>query len=133
MLILVGCGQKQANFKQYALQPVEGQVIWKGKPLAEATITFHPDEWKPDPGTRAPRAETGADGRFKLSTYKEDDGAPQGKYTVTLLYRKHAVQRNGGMFGPNLLPKQYESPETSDLKVEIVEGANVVPPLDLGG
>jgi hypothetical protein len=132
VLMLAGCGQKQAHFKQHAVQPVEGQVIWKGKPLADATVTFHPNGWKVDPGTAAPRAQTGDDGHFHLTTYETGDGAPEGKYTVTVLYRKHAVQRNGSMFGPNLLPEQYSSPATSGLEVEIAAGTNVVPPLDLG-
>jgi hypothetical protein len=34
---------------------------------------------------------------------------------------------------PNILPKQLSLAKTSGLEVEIVEGENVLPPLDLGG
>ena len=33
----------------------------------------------------------------------------------------------------NILPPQYARPDTSGLEVEIVEGDNNVPPIDLGG
>jgi hypothetical protein len=133
---LAGCGQqytKQAHFEVRAVHPVEGQVNWNGEPFPGATVTFHPQGWKVDPGTREPSGDTGADGRFKLTTYQDGDGAPEGPYVVTVLYRKVVFPRDGNAYGPNLLPKEYESPETSGLKVEVVQGANVVPPLDLRG
>ena len=130
---LAGCRQKQAHFEHHEVHPVEGQVNWNGEPLQGATVTFHPLAWKADPGTREPYGVTGADGRFKVRTYKDGDGAPEGQYAITALYRKVEFPRDGNAYGPNLLPEQYESPETSDLKVEIVKGVNVVPPFDLRG
>jgi hypothetical protein len=133
VVLLAGCGPKIASFDRHAVQPVEGQVIWQGQPLAGALVTFHPKGWRTDPGTSAPSAETGPDGRYQLTTYKTGDGAPAGNYAITVVLRKPRASRSGSMFGPNQLPKQYESPETSGLEVEIVSGANTVPVLDLGG
>src|SRR5437773_1893607 len=63
--------------------PVRGQVLLDGKPLAGVVIVFHPTtEWGFDEGR--PRAETGADGRFTVSTYGTGDGAPAGDYKVTI-------------------------------------------------
>jgi hypothetical protein len=71
VLVLAGCGQKMVSYESRTLQPVEGQVIWKKKPLVGGVVTFHPVNWKLDPGTTAPSGETGPDGRFKLGTYKK--------------------------------------------------------------
>jgi hypothetical protein len=57
------------------LVPAAGQVSWRGKPLAGARVVLVP--LGPDAAGRPrPAALTGADGRFRLSTYSRDDGAP---------------------------------------------------------
>jgi hypothetical protein len=131
-LMLAGCG-KHDDAKPHAVYPAEGQVIWKGKPLADAHVTFFPQDWKPDKKNNYPSALTAADGRFHLTTHKRDDGAPAGKYTILVTYHKMVPVGPGAMPGPNVLPKKYEHAETSDLEVELAAGSNVVPPIDLGG
>lgn len=132
-LVAAGCGPKLAHFPHHDVQPVEGQVNWNGKPLAGALVTLYPQAWKSDPATGAPWAETAADGRFQLTTYSKGDGAPLGPYLITVHYRRTEFPRDGNAFGPNVLPKEYESPETSGLSVEIVKGLHVLPLLDLRG
>jgi hypothetical protein len=129
-LTLTGCGAKVAHFASRAVSPVEGQFIWKGKPLEGASVVFYPVGWSLDPGTSNPAGLTGHDGRFKLTTYKTDDGAPPGKYAVTVVKR---VPGKSSMFGPNPLPKKYSSPNTTTWQVEIEEGKNVIPPFEVKG
>jgi hypothetical protein len=131
-LMVVGCGKKGPSIQRHAVQPVEGQVIWKQTPLAGAYVTFHPRGWEEHAFSNNPAATTGPDGRYRLGTYSKDDGAPAGKYVITVTCPDHSPTAPK-MYPPNILPKQYSSPDTSGLEVEIVEGANVVPPLDLGG
>jgi hypothetical protein len=131
-VLLAGCGKKAPSIERHAVQPVEGQVIWKQKPLAGAYVTFYPRGWQEHAFSSNPSATTDSDGRYRLGTYKKDDGAPAGKYTITVTCPDRSPSAPK-MYPPNILPKEYSTPETSGLEVEIVEGTNVVPPVDLGG
>ena len=133
-LTLAGCSKQGPHIEKHEVYPVEGTVIWKGKPLAEARLEFFPKGWKLKPFSHTPVAVTGQDGRFQLSSYGDGDGAPAGKYTITVVCQDPEAKKQKQMFSTaNILPKQYARPDTSGLEVEIVEGKNVVPPLDLGG
>ena len=128
-LLLAGCGEKAPP--TLSVYPVEGQVIWNGKPLSGARVTFYPKDWKTDKSNNYPTAITEAEGRYRLTTHNTGDGAPGGKYTALVIYNKLVPVGAGAMPGRNVLPKKYERPETSDLHVEVVSGTNVVPPFDL--
>ena len=41
-----GCGPRAPVIEKHYVNPVEGQVIWKGKPLGNAKVTFNPNGWK---------------------------------------------------------------------------------------
>ena len=129
-LALSGCGGDHVPPPR-AVHPVEGQVIWNGKPLVGARVTFYPKSWKTDKGNNYPTALTGPDGRYKLTTHAANDGAPEGEYTVLVVYNELVPVGEGKMPGANVLPKKYERPETSGLDVQVAKGPNVVPPFDL--
>ena len=129
-LAAAGCGQKGPVIEKHEVYPVEGQVIWKKKPLAGAYVTFHPKGWKLHDSAPYPAAVTGEDGMYRLDTYGKGDGAPAGKYAITVTAPDRTVKT---MSPPNLLPKEFSSPDTSGLEVEVANGANNVPPIDLGG
>jgi len=132
-LTRAGCSKKGPHIEKYEVYPVEGQVIWKGKPLAEARLEFFPKGWSLRPYSHTPVAVTGPDGRFQLSSYGGGDGAPAGKYIITVVCRDPTIKGKQMYSTANILPKQYSQSATSGLEVEVVEGKNVVPPLDLGG
>jgi hypothetical protein len=128
-LVLSGCGQKKLQVERHAVYPVEGEVIWKEKPLAGAHLEFYPLGWSLYSFTHTPMAVTGKDGRYRVGTYDKEDGAPAGKYAITITCLDPKVI---GMYSTsNILPKQYGDPKTSGLEVEIVEGTNALPPLRL--
>ena len=127
-LATVGCGEKP--LARVEVQPAEGKILWKGQPLAGAMVILYP-EGEPNPSVRAPRAQTGPDGTFRVGTYDLSDGAPEGQYVVTVVHAP-MVKRGGDVVpGPNLLPKKYASPKTSDLRVQVVKGTNELPALAL--
>lgn len=78
-LLALGC-QPKSNLS--GLVPVTGTVTLKGAPLAGAAVVFAP---APPSTARASSATTDANGKFKLSTLKSDDGAFPGDYIVTIL------------------------------------------------
>lgn len=125
-LSLLGCSERLPS--RY---PVEGEVRYRGKPLAEATVLFHPVS-AAAPGLAQPMAITDEQGKFRLTTARSDDGAVPGDYAITvtqpaLVLVGEEETRNG----PNTLPAIYGKPDTTPLKFTVVAGPNVVPPIEV--
>jgi hypothetical protein len=101
---------------------VRGQVFLDGRPLAGATVTFHPADLTILRPVRAD-GNTAEDGSFLLSTYTAGDGAPTGRYKVTVVSRRADFEIDGKP-ARNLLPERHSKPTTSGLDVEVTEGEN---------
>jgi hypothetical protein len=106
--------------------PVRGQVLFQGKPTPGAMVFFYPVAG--GPGAVRPHAVVEDDGSFQVSTYKRNDGAPPGKYDVTVAWTKPA---HGDNDGDSLIPISYGDPHTSDLHAEVKEQVNDLPPFQL--
>jgi hypothetical protein len=65
--------------------PVRGQVFFEGKPAVGATIRFHAVGVEDHPWTK-PTAEVDDNGDFTVSTYRNGDGIPAGKYAVAIIW-----------------------------------------------
>jgi hypothetical protein len=104
LLFLVGCHRSDNP-----LAPVQGQVFYRGQPLAGGTIVFTPD---PERGGRGPQAwaEIKAEGRFDLSTDGKR-GAVPGWHRITIAASK--ANRTGR------LPARYRDPELSGQRFEV--------------
>lgn len=108
--------------------PVAGRVLRDGKPVAHATVVFHPTgAAEPDPVR--PRGTTGADGSFALTTYDGNDGAPAGDYRVTV---ELWLSSGRGDEGPtSRLPTKYAKPDTSGLTATVNPGPTELKPFEL--
>lgn len=123
----VGCG-KAAGPK---CSPVLGQVLFKGQPVPEALVVFHPVKATEENWPK-PMATCDAEGRFALTTWSSRDGAPLGDYTVTVECRAPSVRGEEIVRdGPNQLPPRYATPTQSDLRVSVAPGENKLPPFQL--
>jgi predicted phosphodiesterase len=113
-----------ATAKRPETRQVRGHLFYEGTPAAGAYVVFQRIGGKEK---RAVRAEgmVEADGSFMLSTYRANDGAPEGDYAVTVVWRKPSVDGDGKA-SPNLLPARYAKEETSGLKSTIKPGPNDV-------
>jgi hypothetical protein len=126
--------------------PVHGNVTYKGKPVANASVAFLA------PGAPAPAAgTTDAAGKFRLSTFKPNDGAVVGTHLVTV--RKlpevpampitsaspsgeidaKAIEQSMQQTAQAItkskkagskLPEKYADRKTTDLRFEVVDGEN---------
>lgn len=111
--------------------PVRGQVLYRGQPLAEAMVVFHPVEVVAS-ATPKPIAYTDAQGHFQLTTWQTHDGAPLGEYAITVELREaRLIGEEMTRDGRNLLPPPYADPKQTPLRYTVVEGDNAVPPLQL--
>jgi hypothetical protein len=123
-LVISGCGKRQGD--RGAVYPVEGQVLLGKKPIAGAILALIPQ----GVSDAAPsRATAGADGRFRVSTFGKEDGAPQGEYAVTVV--SYPIRPGDGGASTNVLPKKYASLKTTDLRVKVSDSATVLPAIVL--
>src|SRR2546421_6021426 len=75
-LCLVSCSSSK-KYGDHPPYPTSGQVLVNGQPAKEAVVVFHHvGKW----GERSivPQGWTDEEGRFVLSTYDVNDGAPAG-------------------------------------------------------
>jgi len=124
-IILSGCSTKPDNRPRRV--PVTGTVLYKGQPVANATVLFEPAN-----DTPAAAGKTDAQGRYHLETFGSADGAVPGDYKITV--RKVEVIRGqkgeqvpDDYVGPPpdekwLLPAKYSKAETSGLAATVKEG-----------
>jgi len=151
MGIALGLGCPQQGAEGPATYAVTGTVTQGGQAVEGATVTFVPTS-----GGKSASGITDASGKYTLTTSKAGDGAVPGQYGVKIVkYEAAETQASaGGGGGPegaegtgpempadyggaaespeeeapaNLLPPQYESPDTSGLKATVTDdpGKNV--------
>ncbi len=131
--LVCGCGGGSDRLPVY---PVQGQLYFDNKPAHKAIIWLHPEgevpgDSKGPSASPRPHARVGPDGSFAVSTYETGDGAPVGRYRISVIWNKDGPG-GGDNDGASLLPPRYLNPRTADLPViEVKAGPNVLPPLRL--
>ncbi|MBY0459121.1 MAG: metallophosphoesterase [Gemmataceae bacterium] len=123
--------EKGTEIKKKETFAVSGKVTLEGKPLTGATVAFH--QFLKAEGKFADRyihvcdGLTDDNGRFKLTTYSKNDGAPAGEYMVTVVKTEKGGFVDGeGPAAKTILPEKYATPATTPLKATVKEGANDV-------
>ena len=143
-LLLAACGsddRSQLGLVQHdeELFPVSGKVLVDGEPAKNAVVVFHRKEnlgnsagrLPQGPRQPNPRGECDEEGDFELYTYLSIDGAPAGSYLVTVSWRDPEGEGREGENYPELLPRRFQVPMSSGLKVEIPEEETALPPFEL--
>jgi hypothetical protein len=111
--------------------PVKGKLLADGKPLVNANLVFHPTTPLPkDASQFLPRGRTNEEGVFTLTTYYENDGAPAGKYRVSVSWRGNQSNLRNEEEA-ELMPAAYRNPRITSLRAEVQEGENDLPPLEV--
>ncbi len=125
--LIAGCSD---SLPWETTHPAIGKVTLKGRPIANAELAFFPNDNSFPTATR-PRAKSTEDGKFIVWTYAHGDGAPAGSYKVTVVHHEVGVSKDTIVAKPNDLPKKYANLQTTDIEVNIAEGQNEIPPIDL--
>ena len=127
-IVLVGCREEPEGVP---VHPVSGEVSVDGTAAAGAEVSFHPLSPSPS-GTPPTVAVVDPAGRFQASTRAAGDGAPEGEYRLTIIWRSSSSSLPddaGG--GADRLQGRYSRPETSGLRAVVVPGENVLPLIEL--
>jgi hypothetical protein len=130
------CGVSCSSNKS-ALNPVQGKVLYKDKPIAGALVTFHP---KGDNNIKTirPVGLTKEDGTFTLTT-GSDEGALPGEYVVTFICSEPVGGSNATKKIISSAPPEtqdrfqgaYSNAETSKFNVVLKAGPNQLEPFKL--
>lgn len=124
-----GCSAKHYEENRPAVVPVHGLVLFNGKPLEGARVTF----MNPKANEISAYALTDAEGKFTLTTFTEGDGAVPGPQKISVSKVKepgHTGNKSAppvfrrGVAAPQarwLIPPMYGNPETSGLTAEVKE------------
>jgi hypothetical protein len=123
-LLVTSCAK--SRFKH--VYPVKGRVLVDGEPAEGVTVRFRSLD-DPDDELVRPMATTDANGWFLATTYKVNDGMPPGSYAVSLVWLPKGYR--GPIARGNKLPARYSKAETSEIKVQIATGENVLPTFEL--
>ena len=121
---VAGCGTGRLP-----VYPVTGQVLVKGEPADGAFVVFHPVE-PTGPDAQRPYATVGPDGTFRLTTYELSDGAPAGRYRVTIVWRPKAASALAPE-GKDRLDGRYANAESAKLEVTLGKQATTLEPFRL--
>ena len=113
-----GCGSRGPE-----LYPASGTVRFaNGDPVRSGTVEFVPTS----PGT-SPRGRIGREGRFRIGTFANDDGAPAGDYRVVVVQplppapatAKLGEQHAAHAGAPTFVSPKHASPEKSGIRVTV--------------
>lgn len=118
-----------------ALHPVSGVVTYQGQPAAGARVVLVSATPKEMKGKDAaiPAATADAQGKFRITSFVEGDGAPAGEYAVTVTWIEVLKPSNDpeSQIERDRLKGKYVDPTTSGLKATVAPGDNQLPPIDL--
>jgi hypothetical protein len=118
LMFAAGCGARTA--------PVEGVVVYADAPDTPATdlagyvITFESDG--ADGKLASATGTVEADGKFRVSTFKEGDGALKGKQKVAIT----PPFTTDGARAPSKIAAKHHDLQTSGLEADIGPGTNQV-------
>ena len=130
------CGCIGGDDGRLATAPVEVTVLYKGKAVPSAVVTFMIAGSGAVAGQSPAFGTTNANGKAKLQTFKANDGAVLGNHTVMIAKQefadqKEAASQDSAEYNPgasplpvvkHLLPVKYSLPGSSTLTAEVVKG-----------
>ena len=136
-----GCNQKD----RLDVAPVRGRVMYRGQGIPHATVIFFPAADADEKAQKLrPMGDTDGEGNFAVKTYVDGDGAPLGKYRVSIMLISAPKSTSGkdkrgepevtpsqAVSIPPELSQKYAKAETAGIEVTIEEGENVLPPFEL--
>lgn len=129
LCLVVGCGDDEWEGKRVKVYKAGGTVLLDGKPLDDAIVVFHSQSH-----SVSAQGVTDKDGRFQLTTYRENDGAADGPQKVVVTKRIYVEQktkydspteRSVAKIPKDLLPPKYSNPDATPLSATIAtSGSN---------
>jgi len=120
--------------------------MYRGQGVPNAIVMFTPaDDASEKAKKLRPFAYADGQGNFELKTYKDGDGAPPGKYRVSIMVVSATKKKSGkdkragdaenpaaqALDIPPSVGKKYGNAETSGIEVTVQDGENNLEPFEL--
>ncbi len=113
-LLLAGCGGNLPKTIK-----VSGRVTFDGhSPPAPGKVYFLPIEPAAGFPSRPAKGDYDQDGYFRATTFEPGDGLMPAKYLISI-ESWEAPPNMSGNPGKSFVPKKYQSPQTSEFKLDI--------------
>ena len=122
---LVGCSGSSSGEARKPVFPVNGQILVNDRPAAGAFVILIPKAETAETRGIRPHATCDKDGRFQLTTYGENDGAPVGEYFVSVMWGVD------GRDDEDRLKGRYAVGAPNKPSVTVHDGPNDLPPIKL--
>jgi hypothetical protein len=112
-LALSGC-----NRSSLELAPVHGKVTIDNKPLFQGKVMFAPVAKGDHVNAGKPAwGNIQSDGTFRLTTYKNDDGAVVGEHWVTIMNSDEKLPKGVPAFSRLIVPKKVTVAANNDNEI----------------
>lgn len=124
----LGCGSGEPTLipGRNPTVPVRGQITLDGTPIEGATVMFFSEKLM-----ITSYGKTDQSGQYELTTYEPGDGAPAGRYQVSVKKSSQTIVEPSDhpALPPKaktaqLLPPQYSDYKSSQLRAVVAEGGN---------
>lgn len=115
LLGVSGCGP-QTREGELPVYPITGTVLVDGKPMEGIQVALHNVKGVDREHTTYPQGFTGAQGQVEISTYASGDGAPEGEYRVTFVFKPYDPLSHS-FSGEDRLGGKYGDSEKSTIKL----------------
>jgi hypothetical protein len=130
LVAFVACSSGRAVHKVY---PVKGKILVNGKPANECKIYLN--RTFDDKNPVMPTGLTNESGEFQITSYDTNDGAPEGKYVVTIEWRERSGLTKMDYDGPDRLGGAYAKVESTKglpgFTVQVERQPQELPPFEL--
>jgi hypothetical protein len=117
LVLVIPFGVAACNSDKIYTVPASGTVTYKGKPLEKGQVQFLPTEGPAAVGLIE-------NGKFVLGTNNVGNGAPPGKYRVTVFSYTNVQSKFGEITSKSVIPNRYTNPDSSGIVEDIPEGGN---------
>lgn len=101
--------------------PVTGIVVIDGQPAADVKVQCVPFDGVDKENPTSSMAFTNERGEFRILTYYDGDGAPEGEFALTFLWGKRQFV-DGKYAGPDKLNGRYSDPKASEVRFVVLPG-----------
>jgi len=128
LVAVLFCGCGDSGPPRAPLHPTSGTVIVDGQPAAGVQVRFRPAANPNALDALVPFGATDEDGVYTLGTYEPGDGAPAGRYKVTLFWSDRPP---GPQPGEDQLGGVYTLADRTTLEATVGEGEQTIPPFEV--
>lgn len=131
LLSAAGCGGGSEHGVD--LHPVHGVITQAGQPVEGARVSLYQvgASGVQATGLPVPKGTTDAQGAFEIRTFDPGDGAPAGKYSLTVSLLEQVEAPDGQLLERDRLQDKYANPAHPVMEVEVPVASNDLGEIDL--